>query len=220
MVSAMSSANRRSRSTSSRNSGSRFASTQPATPVLSGILTPTSDSVSPSDSDPSPDIAANTSERLSGSCTRIEQACALKVRRARSTMACSLTRSRFSDTALPPFLGEAPGGGTTLVYVAIVRDQLYHAVRPDEHGCGSHLKLTAAVGRAGVLRHYGEDNSVAVVEDLLDHDLVFVEASDPPFKEAAYRGSATVGAQTPRMYVPDRILTAEADHRVDVSTAG
>jgi hypothetical protein len=81
------------------------------------------------------------------------------------------------------------------------------------------LKLSAA-GRAGVLRDYGEDNSAAEIEDLLDLDSVLVEAPDPRFKEAAYQVGALVGAKSPGMYVPDSILTAEADHCVDVGTAG
>src|SRR5205814_2353374 len=99
---------------------------------------------------------------------------------------------------LPPFLGEAFGGSTGLVDVAIAGRSHDNVLRPYEDACLAQPNPARASGRTGAVTEHGKNDSAAEIENLFGLDLKLLVRADPVFKEAADHRPTLEGAEPPR----------------------
>src|SRR2546422_7634236 len=119
---------------------------------------------------------------------------------ASNCLRTSSTRSWVvdSDIGLRPLLGEAFGGNTGLIDVAIAGRSHDNVLRPYEDACLAQPNPARASGRTGAVTEDGKNDSAAEIENLFGLDLKLLVRAEPVFKEAADHRPTLEGAEPPR----------------------
>lgn len=117
---------------------------------------------------------------------------------------------------LPPFVGEAFGGSTSLVDVGVGRQSHDEAIgRPTESPSLPLMDLTVDAERATLLVDRRKHDAVVEDEELSDFEAKLGEGAEPVVKGAA--NCRSVFVQLPGPPLIDHIGSKEAHYRVDVT---
>ncbi len=114
------------------------------------------------------------------------------------------------------FRGEAFGGSTGLVEVAVDGKSCDQASHPDVDPCLALSNVTCAANRTTVLSDDGKHNSFAEVADFLKPKLQLLVRSKPVLNEAA-NGRPPLEVVPQRPTVQDGIRSEAARHGVEIT---
>jgi hypothetical protein len=117
---------------------------------------------------------------------------------------------------LPPFLREAFGGSTGLVYFGEGRTAHDQALLPHDDPPLLRFDAGGASYRPSILVDHGKDNPVSEIEDFPDLEVQVLENSVPVLKTLANRSSPLKRLANPPT-VPRSVTGEEAHYRIEIT---